>query len=1163
MMKRSISSIVFVLLLLQPIWASVPSSFAVDEVPIVPVADSQVEETITDGNVTVTQHQATGAELDGIIDKVGVFEEAVNYRRSQIGRGTGLRSPTREEWAAASDSIYLTDSVVLQDPQPTNVDLSATMWFPPIGDQGIEGSCVGWAVGYYVKTFQEAKEHGWDLSGATWEGGFYGELNAAHQNRVMSPDFVYHLVNWGVDGGATLEDAALLVSGVGASTWSAMPYDPTDSAKWPSSDAWIEASLYRANSSGIQYMLLDTDEGLANLKSLLASGNLALIGVDANQFPSLTMGTDLFTLNNYANPYENHANVVVGYSDDIAYTEQGQTRYGAFKVVNSWGVGGWEKVADGYYWISYEAMKQRFGYCSYFLDLNGYRPELAATIRMTHQNCSDLTIIVGAGTVEAPIVWKPLTNLINGGERALPADGIVFDVTDLKDYVPSVYDQPYFLYVDDGVAPGVGEVSRFAIEYQESSDAPRQTVNGDYVSLAVTLRELDTQWGEELFVGSDEDALAGEISTATDGNGGIYIAYTDRPAPSNDTTLYIKKSVDGGQNWTMEYFGYYSLNRHHNPSITINPNNGDIFVAVEVERTVDDYDIYVLRNVNGTWSWSPVSTTVGSNDLSPKIACDLSNRLYIVYEHIVDADDTKLVLMASDDSGETWTSDNPTWFDFQEGINTQPSITVANGYVYIAFSYKYYNAEYGIRVTRIPPQDPYGQTVFTIDELDGNCAHPVVKGTNGRNIVVVGYEYDESADNTDIYYSYSTDAGLTWVPGLPLFASGDVDETNVALAFDGEGGIGATGYLHALAKRGNYPVYRSTSTAPITDWSVTETVSDLWVDKTALNSLSINGTYHPIGTFTDLRTKNIYAATGDTRGALVIPWVPKPDAGLTVRGLNDYIYHRTYNATTETWGSWSSLPWASTQTSPTSVYYSDEQYFMILGVRMHYMGSMNYTDDNFSGWRSLGSPYTEPALPPTLATNGEIIVILQQKIGGIDRRVYFRVYDPATDSWMGAMGIPSGAAGDEVAAAMIGNTLHVVVRGYDSDAGLPTSTLWHNSYDLVNGTFSGWEFVPGAAASPPTLVASPETNSLYLVVRGLNDAIYFTKWEGEWGEWSAVPDGSTTLSPAAALIDGKLLFVVVGSDGLSLWENTLDLASGLYTGWTWLDGATQSRPNLS
>ena len=47
-------------------------------------------------------------------------------------------------------------------PLPPAADNSPGL--PPVGDQGAQGSCVSWAVGYYLKSYQEGKEHGWDLT---------------------------------------------------------------------------------------------------------------------------------------------------------------------------------------------------------------------------------------------------------------------------------------------------------------------------------------------------------------------------------------------------------------------------------------------------------------------------------------------------------------------------------------------------------------------------------------------------------------------------------------------------------------------------------------------------------------------------------------------------------------------------------------------------------------------------------------------------------------------------------------------------------------------------------------------------------------------------------------------------------------------------------------
>ena len=167
------------------------------------------------GGAVVLRHKITATEFQAIRNKVGVSVEGYAYNELVDGHGTGLRAPTASEWQEISQTAQIAESVTYPS-SPASVDNSLLPWFPPIGNQGGEGSCVAWSVGYYVKTFQEAKEHGWNFSGATWLNGYSGYPTPSYQNEIMSPDFIYHLINGGVDGGSTFEDAIDLV----CSNWS-------------------------------------------------------------------------------------------------------------------------------------------------------------------------------------------------------------------------------------------------------------------------------------------------------------------------------------------------------------------------------------------------------------------------------------------------------------------------------------------------------------------------------------------------------------------------------------------------------------------------------------------------------------------------------------------------------------------------------------------------------------------------------------------------------------------------------------------------------------------------------------------------------------------------------------------------------------------------------
>ena len=111
-------------------------------------------------SIGIEEHKITTSELGKLKSQVGVYQEGQNYNQIVNGHGTGLKPPTADEWKDISNSASVIDKISYPD-TPSNVDNSKSPYFPPIGNQGSQGSCTTWAVGYYTKTFQEAKEHGW------------------------------------------------------------------------------------------------------------------------------------------------------------------------------------------------------------------------------------------------------------------------------------------------------------------------------------------------------------------------------------------------------------------------------------------------------------------------------------------------------------------------------------------------------------------------------------------------------------------------------------------------------------------------------------------------------------------------------------------------------------------------------------------------------------------------------------------------------------------------------------------------------------------------------------------------------------------------------------------------------------------------------------------
>jgi mannan endo-1,4-beta-mannosidase len=178
-------------------------------------------------------------------------------------------------------------------------------------------------------------------------------------------------------------------------------------------------------------------------------------------------------------------------------------------------------------------------------------------------------------------------------------------------------------------------------------------------------------------------------------------------------------------------------------------------------------------------------------------------------------------------------------------------------------------------------------------------------------------------------------------------------------------------------------------------------------------------------------------------------------------------------------------------------------------------------------------------------------------VQGMDNRIYLRLYDTSTTTWNNWASLP-GSTGDSPAVAVCRNELHIVVRGTEK------GQIWHGYANLINGIFSGWTLLSGTTPSPPMLTAN--STHVCLVVRGSDNVIYYRFYELEakaWGDWSSVPDGATSTTPAAVLADDSLQIVVCGSEDDQIWHGTLDLAAYMFSGWTLLSGSTPSPPAMA
>ena len=239
---------------------------------------------------------------------------------SSEDRGTGLIPLSDEEYDALDERDPL-----MRGSLPPFVDLSS--FFPVPGHQGSQGSCVGWAVGYALKTYQEA---------------FETQTVRPDPYYHFSPAFVFNSIKQGDDcfAGSRITDALDFIAATGAVSMDDFPY-LDDECPAPSEDILARGADYKIES----YRRLERGNIFA-IREALANEKPVVAGMYV--YPSFqTWEGDGIYAHDPENEFREdyHAVTIVGFDHEK----------GALKLINSWGT---DWGDNGYAWVDYRAAQK-------------------------------------------------------------------------------------------------------------------------------------------------------------------------------------------------------------------------------------------------------------------------------------------------------------------------------------------------------------------------------------------------------------------------------------------------------------------------------------------------------------------------------------------------------------------------------------------------------------------------------------------------------------------------------------------------------------------------------------------------------------------------------------------------------------------------------------
>ncbi len=361
---------------------------------------------------------------------------------------TGLLPPTPEEkaWIEENARWVTFPEKELKDLPARVVNLEH---LPPVRTQ-ILGTCASWSVVYYLKGWQEAKEH--------------GITRPFPEEHILSPAFVFQWVG-GEDGsGSSIGANFSFLERHGTSTFEEFPETRfLMQGERPSVELWKSAARRRSVTGSMGQIPTSTMDGLNTLKALLAGGELAstAVGVFRNfdDYPAPGVGVDngVFFAEAGGGFRGNHAVTIIGYDDNLTYHNGTEERQGAFLAVNSWGTN-WGVPAEdggerGYVWLAYEYFLNNrgapAGYNFYTMENRiGYEPEHFAIVDLYHPRLAEINISLLTGSREDQ---SGTTILAGYGLRPFDAR-IAADITDLV----SAEDEAFWMSVFDIVMPQFG-----------------------------------------------------------------------------------------------------------------------------------------------------------------------------------------------------------------------------------------------------------------------------------------------------------------------------------------------------------------------------------------------------------------------------------------------------------------------------------------------------------------------------------------------------------------------------------------------------------------------------------------------------------------------------------------------------------------------------------
>lgn len=251
----------------------------------------------------------------------------LNTNLNQYANNTGVLFLSDQKYAAlpkADFSLLRQNSITTRSSNSASLSTAMTsdatyLITPTSGNQGGEGSCVAWAVGYSAMGILTLPK-----------------LNYV-QNSLRSPEYIYNQIKVNnCDGGSYTIDALNLIKNQGVCSWNLMPYTDVECSTIPNQIQRNDAANNKSSSFGT----LNPRDSYS-IKQAIGLGWPVVVAFDVTTAFDNMWNTNGIWTTNTTSKRGGHATCIVGYDDSRQM----------FKVQNQWGSSGGD--GNGFFWVSY------------------------------------------------------------------------------------------------------------------------------------------------------------------------------------------------------------------------------------------------------------------------------------------------------------------------------------------------------------------------------------------------------------------------------------------------------------------------------------------------------------------------------------------------------------------------------------------------------------------------------------------------------------------------------------------------------------------------------------------------------------------------------------------------------------------------------------------